>query len=879
MQNIPKKEFPRPERQRSRWLNLNGEWDFRLFPEGHEADERLFARSRAAYNRRIVVPFSWACPLSKVEEDVAGVGWYRRTVRFEASERVFLCFGAVDYRADVFVNNTYAGGHQGGYAYFELDVTEIWQSGDNLIEVRAEDYRRETQTYGKQGYGEIQGVWQTVWLEERPQAYISDFRITAKITGDVQISAQVSAPDGAVFSARFDGQHAEAPVRSGKAELSLHLENPRLWSPDSPNLYEGTVCITHDGKTDEVCTYFGVREISAAQVDGRDFKWILLNGKPIYLNGTLDQAFNPQGYFTYPDEADIRAEVWRLKRLGLNMVRIHIKPEEPRKLYWMDRLGVLVMEDMPCFWGEPNEEARNAYENELDQMIARDFNHPCIFAWVVFNETWGLFTTKGAARSYLPETQEWVRSVYHRAKTLDPTRLVEDNSPCNNDHVESDLNTWHFYKNGYEAVRDHIRGVVKNTYAGSEFNYTGGNRQTGAPLMNSECGLVWGVRNSAGDSDLAWQYHYMLNEYRLHEKLCGFVFTEFHDVVNEFNGYYRMDGEAKDFGYQDFCRGMSLKDLHAADFIAVDCAPMRDANAGDIMTVPLVLSSFSDKLHGAACSLAWELWHDGLDGRVTDASGQIELPEFGYGATALSPLKIRMPNENAVAVLSLYLKDEKGAVVSRNFTTFDVHAVLPDNFIEIPVAQGKAEGFEVVWQAMGGEKLCMGGAGQVSFTAYLPRCDSLSGITLYLEAGAKRILKKDRQIVEEKEQDLGFMRGYRVDRGAFDNSYWMTDESRFPSEAEVIVNGQVIDTLYLKNDWADARGALSWHAQPVDDLLDEAGSYGEPQRIELPVNLLPAIARESRLTVTFRVKGQGGLALYGRESGRYAHGFIVKLDR
>ena len=121
---------------------------------------------------------------------------------------------------------------------------------------------------------------------------------------------------------------------------------------------------------------------------------------------------------------------------------------------------------------------------------------------------------------------------------------------------------------------------------------------------------------------------------------------------------------------------------------------------------------------------------------------------------------------------------------------------------------------------MGGEKLCMGGAGQVSFTAYLPRCDSLSGITLYLEAGAKRILKKDRQIVEEKEQDLGFMRGYRVDRGAFDNSYWMTDESRFPSEAEVIVNGQVIDTLYLKNDWADARGALTWHAQPVDDLLD-----------------------------------------------------------
>ena len=246
MQNIPKKEFPRPERQRSRWQNLNGEWDFMLFPEGKEADERLFAQSRAGYNRRIVVPFTWTCPLSKVEEDVAGIGWYRKVVHFEAAERIFLCFGAVDYRTDVFVNHTHVGSHQGGYTYFELDVTDAWQSGDNLIEVRAEDYRRETQTYGKQGYGEIQGIWQTVWLEERPQAYLSDFRITTKITGDVHIAAQVSAPDGAVFSAHFDGQHVKAPVQHGQAELSLHLENPRLWSPDSPHLYEGTLCVEQD---------------------------------------------------------------------------------------------------------------------------------------------------------------------------------------------------------------------------------------------------------------------------------------------------------------------------------------------------------------------------------------------------------------------------------------------------------------------------------------------------------------------------------------------------------------------------------------------------------------------------------------------------------
>lgn len=121
----------------------------------------------------------------------------------------------------------------------------------------------------------------------------------------------------------------------------------------------------------------------------------------------------------------------------------------------------------------------------------RDFNHPCIFSWVIFNETWGLFTGKDKEKKYLPETQEWVRSVYHRAKENDPTRIVEDNSPCNYDHVETDINTWHFYINGYKEVKAHIEKVVKNTFPGSRFNCAGKNTQSDAPLMNSECGMVW----------------------------------------------------------------------------------------------------------------------------------------------------------------------------------------------------------------------------------------------------------------------------------------------------------------------------------------------------------------------------------------------------
>ncbi|MGI6174461.1 MAG: glycoside hydrolase family 2 protein [Christensenellales bacterium] len=874
MVTIPKPEFPRPDKQRDAWMNLNGQWDFRLFPAGREDAEKAFAKNRAEYDREIAVPFSWVAPLSGVAENVAGIGWYRRSVRYEKKGLLFLCFGAVDYICDVYVNGKCAGRHVGGYSQFEFDVTNLWQDGENTIEVRAEDYRCETQTYGKQGYGDIQGIWQTVWLEDRPASYIDYWRTETKITGDVRFFVRAKAADGETVTASFGGHSASATVKGGAAEIALSIPSPRLWCVDDPHLYEGTLTLGDD----IVSTYIGIREIATENVDGRGYKWILLNGKPVYLNGTLDQAFNPKGHFTYPTDKDMRDEAWRLKRLGLNMVRIHIKPEEPRKLYWMDKLGILVMEDVPCFWGPPVAEAKAAYEAELPDIIRRDINHPSTFAWVVFNESWGLLDGPKGEKTYLPETQEWVREMYHRTKALDPTRIVEDNSPCRYDHVETDINTWHFYLNSYEIVRDHIRKVVDETYPGSEFNYIGGNKQTDAPLMNSECGMVWGVEGSAGDSDIAWQYRYMLNEYRLHEKICGFVFTEFHDVVNEFNGYYRIDDTDKDFGYQDFCRGMTLKDLHAPDFLAVDCAPVRTMQAGEEAKVPLVLSSFTDAHHGKACSVSWELWHEGLSGRVSDCKGSFPLPKFGYGTTALEPLCVKMPKGNAVAILSLYLKDENGAVLSRNFTTFDVRAPLSKNRFEVPVCGASHSGFTPAWNTLIDDKLCLGGSGEATYDIELPADrEEISFMNIYMEIASKRILKKDCKEIGAPQEDHGFMRGYLVDRGAFENSYFMTDESRFPSEVEILVNGTVVEALVLANDPADSRGVLSWHRQPEPRKLDEAGSYGEKHVLSVPSRLLPEIDAAGKFTLTFRVKNGGGLALYGRNCGRYAHGLLVEL--
>ena len=874
------KEYPRPDMERGDWLNLNGLWEFMLFTPDDAEAEKAFVEDRATYKRNITVPYSWVSPLSGIGENVKGVGWYRKTVNFEKRGRVFLCIGASDYQTDIYLNGRLAGSNQGGYNQIDVDLTELWQDGPNTIEIRAEDMRCETQTYGKQGYGDIQGIWQTVWLENRPEQYIRNFRFTTYISGDVALDVCADAPDGAEVAASFDGKRFTGAVAGGKAHIDMKFEAPRLWSPESPELYEGCITLGEDC----VKTYFGIREIGSASFGKRDFKWITLNGKPVYVNATLDQAFHNEGHFTYPDDDSMRDEAWRLKRLGLNAVRIHIKSELPRKLYWMDKLGVMVIADIPCYWGAPNEEARTNYEREWPRTFDRDFNHPAIVQWVMFNESWGLLDRKddgtGVAdvtrkSEYTHFTQEWVRSVYLAAKRNDPTRIIEDNSPCQYDHVQTDINTWHFYINGYENVREHIANVVRNTYKGSRFNYIGDNAQTDAPLMNSECGMVWGVDTSAGDSDLSWQYHYMLNEFRLHEKLCGFVFTEFHDVINEFNGYYRIDDTDKDWGYEDMCRGMTLRDMHAPDFLAVDCPPCRVTGPGEAVSVPLVLSSFTDLHHASGLKCEYELWHDSTDGRVCDAKGELDIAPFDYGTTQLGALNLRMPKENAVAILSLWLKDSSGKCVSRNFTTFDVRAALPAGVTELSPSAATVSNCEHTWLTHAGEKLCAAGNAEITFEIPV-KATSADYMTIYFEAGSKRLLKKDLPGAQTYGNGLAMMRGARVERGLFINSYYMTDEDELLSVAQVLIDDQHICHITTADDSADCRGVLSFANQKDDRRLYEAGSYGELKRIQVPSRLIPAILKRGSLKLTLK-SGENGIALYGRGSGRYATGIRLEI--
>ncbi|RKN62891.1 glycoside hydrolase family 2 protein [Paenibacillus ginsengarvi] len=904
---VPRPEYPRPDWERADWHSLNGTWSFRFEPAGteklpHDQDE-------ATYDEHIVVPFSWSSPLSGIERKEKGAGWYRRIVRWSPAEigsRLFLRFGAVDYSCEVWINDRFAGAHTGGYGAFEFDVTDLWRpDGDNVIVLRAEDSDDSRQTRGKQGYGELRGIWQPVWLEARPQNYVAAARFVTRIDGRIEVTASIRAHQTgkAALEFEFGGgavRHlTELELTSGDNEVAVvfSVHDPKLWSPESPYLYEGHVRLASACGVDTVATYFGIREIGTARFGERNYRWITLNGKPIYLNGALDQSYNATGYFTYPTDADMRDDIYLMKRLGLNFCRMHIKLEEPRKLYWADKLGLMVMQDMPCFWGNPDDTARAQYEAEAKEMFERDINHPSIFSWVMFNETWGLKTDDMAsdrtrdwipAKQYLPETQKWVLDVYRWAKRMDPTRLVEDNSPCNWDHVESDLNTWHFYKNGYEEVRSHIAKVVDETYPGSPFNYCEGYVQSDAPLMNSECGNVWGIEGGAGDSDLAWHYRYMMNEFRRHDKLCGFVFTEFRDVINEFNGYYRLNGEDKLFGYESFVPGMTLADLHAQDFIVIDAPPCVTADAGTVVETKLLRSSFSDCHFGKKLRLDWELSYDNLGTRHVAERGSRELDWDGYGVSPLAPLSVRLPDQDAVAVLAIRLLTEGGEVVSRNFTTFDVRSGKPGGAYEasghiasVPVSGFTAHTFPHQWNALRGHKTNGGPEGEFEFEVALPDREQLpllNGIEILFEAGAKRLLLRNTEKGETYvKSEISFMHGADANTERNPNTYYMTDEQRHESRVRVLIDGEEIGAFILPDDPADSRGVLSWHYQQAANKLEEAGSYGYLCKTAVPGRIVSRLDASRKLKLTLRA-GEGGLALYGRNAGRYPIDLLFRCE-
>lgn len=888
MTQVPHPDHPRPDFRREPWVSLNGAWSFDFDAKDAGEKERWFDAGRHAFSRRIAVPYPWESRLSGIHDtEYQGVAWYAREITVPTGpgwhgKDVWLVVGACDFEARVWINGERAqiraGGkaadeHAGGYTPFAVNVSKHAKPGEKaFVVIRAKDLTAHDQPTGKQvnWYTRTSGIWQTVYLEPRAATHIEAMRFScqpdaSKPDAECPIAYAIDlagADDGCTFELRVDGQ----VIAAGTRDLKAVVASPKLWHPDHPHLYDATIAVRR-GETvvDEVHTYFGLRSVSVGRAPGRDYNYILLNGRPIYLRGALHQSFHPDGIYQYPDDATIRGDYEFCKKAGLNCLRIHIKTPIPRELYWADRLGVLVIQDIPNFW-QWSDRATAWYEALLRAAIARDYNHPAIFAWCTFNETWGI-----GDGGFGPERQTWVESMWKLARRLDPTRLVEDNSPCNYDHVETDINSWHFYINDYAQARAHIQEVVDNTHPGSAFNYVKGRKQAEAPLINSEYG---GIGAGSGDVDISWCLKYLTNELRRHDKICGYIYTELSDIEWEHNGLLNYDRTPKEYGYEQWQDGFTLADIFGADFVVIDAAPCITMKPGDTQAIPVAVSHWSER-DGAAPKLRWRVRWMTRDGRMRDAAWQERDARWApYAVTPQDAIEITAPaNESGddagiLGTVQVELVDGE-TVLARNYVHLHVDAPYPRRdvrdgrthvlrFDPRDFAEGKW-GTDILGAlpSMPVDKVWGCGAGGFEYRLRWPEgadpaaCESLE---IVAELAAKA---RDEKLA------------WPARRNPAD--YPQTDAHKWPSVVRVSVNNVAVDAVELPDDPADARGVLS-HVRGV-----HPGSYGWLHRFRWQGDALrkavATVGADRRLTVRFEVPAdaahRGGLAIFGDAMGRY----------
>ena len=439
-------------------ISLNGKWNFITDPSGTLKIQDLVSAKDA---RTIQVPGSWQSQFSDLR-DYAGVAWYWRSVqvnKLQPAQVALLKFGAVDYRAVVYVNSHRVGSHDGGYLPFEFDVTSYLHAGENHIAVRVADPGAKPDEvegikyaeipHGKQNwYVQTSGLWQGVQLNIRPHVHLGVVHVSAGAGGNFTISvhlentssaapvaptvgAQILSPDGKVA-----WKSPESVVtKQGVYMFSGSLTNPALWSPSHPALYTLRV---HTSSGKQQSYRFGFRTFET-----RDGKFYL-NGKVIYLRGALDQAFYPQRIYTPPSLDFLKNEMREAKALGLNLLRCHIKVPDPRYLEAADETGMLVWYEIPN-WDKLTADSEARALKTLRGMVQRDWNHPSIVIVSIANESWGVNLKEAPDRA-------WLKQAYHEAKQIVPGWLVEDNSPCcDNYHVSSDLADFH----QYDSIPDH----------------------------------------------------------------------------------------------------------------------------------------------------------------------------------------------------------------------------------------------------------------------------------------------------------------------------------------------------------------------------------------------------------------------------------------
>ena len=560
-------EYPRPQFERSTWKNLNGMWDYVILKTNQPKPK--------SYEGKILVPFSFESALSGVGRSITPEEkmWYRKKFIIPSEwkgKRILLNFEAVDHDTNVWVNDIFVGSHKGGFDRFSFDITTFLNvRGNQTIEVSVKDGTNlSPQLRGKQHfkpsgivYTPVSGIWQTVWLEAvSNEAYLGEVKITTDIDkGIVKITpfgheALRSSYKVKASIYKNKSKIAEGSVSTNKL-IELKIREPKLWSPDNPNIYDLKLTLTNPkGKIiDQVDSYFGMRKISLGNHKG--VKYLFLNNKPLFHYGTLDQGWWPDGLLTPPSDEAMRYDIEITKAMGFNMIRKHVKIEPDRWYYHCDHLGILVWQDMPSGGkmvekingpstnkrgdkkyytnlqhvgrtdGDLNKNINESiqFETELRKMINIHYNSPSIVVWVPFNEGWGQYDTC---------------RISDLVKALDSSRLVIPTSGWSLRNC-GDIYDIHTYDVDLKKPPYHQdRATVIGEYGG-----------IGLPIKKNLWNpntINWGYQTYNSQKELIESYEYKFNQIlKMKEMhgLSGAVYTQTTDVEGEVNGLLTYDRE------------------------------------------------------------------------------------------------------------------------------------------------------------------------------------------------------------------------------------------------------------------------------------------------------------------------------------------------
>ena len=533
--------YPRMNLQRDNYTCLNGIWDYQIT----NGD-----MPKAAFWQRILVPFAMGSTLSMVDH-VLQPGealWYRTTFIYPVSDtdRVILHFEAVDQRCTVYMNGLEVGSHEGGYTPFSFDVTSFTKERNELMVCVHDDSNLGKYAFGKQRldhggmwYTPTAGIWQTVWLESLPEGAVEDLVIDADYDKQ-EVRFHLEGTYKQVVISIFEGKKLLHRGVTIKKEYTVPLKNFHPWSPDDPFLYD----VFLETEDEVVKSYFGMRKFSKG-LDENGILRFMVNGKPIFLNGLLDQGYSVDGLLTYPSEDAMVYEIRKLKSLGFNMLRKHVKQECRRWYYLCDKYGMLVMQDMPnggwpynynktavfptigfrrlsdkdsVAYGRQDEEAKTIFEKELLEMIKTLKHYPSIFAWVPFNEGWGQFDT--------------VR-ITNLIKETDPTRMVDSASGWH-DQKCGDFDSRHCYFRSFRMPRVKDRLVLLSEFGG--YSYF----EQGHSLPKEEYGYKKFTDKIAWNEAVFKLYETDIIP-NIPKGLCGCILTQVSDVEDETNGLFTAD--------------------------------------------------------------------------------------------------------------------------------------------------------------------------------------------------------------------------------------------------------------------------------------------------------------------------------------------------